>query len=70
MKSIASVLSIIVLGVGLLSCSGDEGSSSTAFLYVSNSGEPTSLPTGLIQALVYSHLLPVRRSLQKSILRA
>jgi 6-phosphogluconolactonase (cycloisomerase 2 family) len=38
MKSIASVLSIIVLGVGLLSCSGDGGSSSTAFLYVSNSG--------------------------------
>ena len=38
MKSIASVLSIMALGLGLLSCSGDGGSSSTAFLYVSNSG--------------------------------
>ena len=38
MKSIASVLSIMALGLGLLSCSGDGGSSSTALLYVSNSG--------------------------------
>jgi len=41
MKSIASVLSIIALGVGLLSCSGGDGggqSSPSAFLYVSNSG--------------------------------
>ena len=44
MKSIASVLSIIALGFGLLSCpssgggGGGGGTSSTAFLYVSNSG--------------------------------
>src|SRR6185295_1448169 len=45
MKSIASVLSVIALGFGLLSCTnsgggggGGGGTSSTAFLYVSNSG--------------------------------
>ena len=45
MKSVASVLSVIALGFGLLSCSssgggggGGGGTSSTAFLYVSNSG--------------------------------
>src|SRR4051794_4530001 len=46
MKSVASVLSVIALGFGLLSCTnsggggggGGGGTSSSAFLYVANSG--------------------------------